>query len=91
MIEKHTDYLIEQKKPQKTLEHKLNRQMQTFSFDPPINQSQEDKWLLTVSGFKTTNFVFNITDENKSFSSSTPGYWSSRGGAETFEKLQIFF
>ena len=39
LIKKHTDALIEQTrtKPQETLEFKMNKQMQTFSFNPPIN------------------------------------------------------
>ena len=38
LIKKHTDTLIEQTKsrPQETLEFKKNKQMQTFSFSPPI-------------------------------------------------------
>ena len=32
--------------------------------------------------------VLNITDENNSFSFSTPGYWFSRCGAVTIHKLQ---
>ena len=38
LIKKHTDTLIEQTKtkPQETLEFKMNEQMQTFSFNPPI-------------------------------------------------------
>ena len=38
--------------------------------------------------FEATNSVFKITDENRSFSTTTPGYWSSRGGAETNYKIQ---
>ena len=30
-------------KPQETLEFKMNKQMQTFSFNPPINLSEEEK------------------------------------------------
>ena len=55
-------------KPQETLEFKLNKQMQTFSFNPPINLFEESKWLLAVSFSECTNSVFNITDKNKSFS-----------------------
>ena len=69
LIKKHTDKLIEQTKtkPQETLEFKMIRPKQTFSFNPPINLVEEDKWLLTVSLFDCTNSVFNITDENNSF------------------------
>ena len=70
LIKKHTDTLIEQTKtkPQETLEFKMNKQRQTFSFNPPINLIEEDKWLLAVSSFECTNSVFNITDDNISFS-----------------------
>ena len=39
LIKKHTDTLIEQTKtkPQETLEFKMNKQTQTYSFNPPIN------------------------------------------------------
>ena len=39
LIKKHTDTLIEQTKtkPQETLEFKMNKQMQTFSFYLPLN------------------------------------------------------
>ena len=53
LIKKHTDTLIEQTKtkPQETLEFKMIKQMQTFSFSPPINLIEEGKWLLAVSSF----------------------------------------
>ena len=70
LVKKHTDTLIEQTrtKPQETIEFKMNKQMQTFSFNPQINLVEEDKWLLAVSSFECTSSVFNITDENNSFS-----------------------
>ena len=73
---KHTDTLVEQTKsgPQETLEFKMNKQLQTFSFKPPWTLF-EGNWLLAVSSFEATNSVFHITDENKSFSISIPGYW----------------
>ena len=69
LIKKQTDTLIEQTKtkPQETLEFKMNKQKQTFSFNPPITLLEEDKWLLAVTSFETTNSVYDITDENKSF------------------------
>ena len=38
LIKKHTDVLIQQTKtkPQETLEFKMIKQLQTFSFNPPI-------------------------------------------------------
>ena len=69
--------MIEQTKtrPQETLEFKMNKQMETFSFSPPINLVEEGKGLLGVTSFECTNSVFNIADENKSFSIIIPGRW----------------
>ena len=89
LIKKHTDTLIEQtlSGPQERLEFKLNKQMETFSFNPPINPSEEREWLLAVTSFEATNSVFNITDENNSFSISTISYWTPEGGEELINKL----
>ena len=77
LIKKHTDTLIEQTKtkPQETLEFVIDKQMQSFSFNPPINLIEEGKWLLGVTGFECSNSVFNITDENNSFSITIPSSW----------------
>ena len=58
LIKKHTDSLIEQTKtkPQETLEFKMNKQKQTFSFNPPVNLLEEGKWLMAVSLFDCTKF-----------------------------------
>ena len=79
LIKKHTDTLIEQTKtkPQETLEFKMNKQRQTFSFNPPINLVEEGKWLMGVSSLECTNSVFNITNENNSFSIIVPGHWEN--------------
>ena len=62
LIKKHTDTLIEntKTKPQETLEFKMDKQMQTFSFNPPINLVEEGKWLLGVFSFEYTNSVFTL-------------------------------
>ena len=79
LIKKHTDTLIEQTKakPQETLELKMNKQMQTFSFNPPINLVEEGKCLLGVTSLDCTNSVFNITNENNSFSIIIPGHYKT--------------
>ena len=86
---KHTDTLIDRTrtKPQETLEFKMNKQMQTFSFNPPINLIEEDKWLLVVSSFECTNSVFNITDENNSFSIIIPGHYQNESDEKTINDL----
>ena len=89
LIRKHTDTLIQQTrtKPQETLEFKMNNQKQTFSFSPPINLFEEDKWLLAVSSFECTNSVFNITDDNNSFSIIIPGHYQNKSDEKTIDDL----
>ena len=89
LIKKHTDTLIEQTKtkPQETLELKMNKQMQTFSFNPPINLVEEGRWLIAVSSFECTNSVFNITNENNSFSIIIPGHYQTEFAEQTIDGL----
>ena len=79
LIKKHTDTLLEQTKtkPQETLEFRMTKQVQTFSFNPPLNLVEEGKWLLAVSSFECTNSVYKITDDNNSFSISIPGHYQT--------------
>ena len=89
LIKKHTDTLIEQTKtkPREILEFKMNKQMQSFSFNPPINLLEEGKWLLAVSSFECTTSVFNITDENNSFSIIIPGHYQNESDEKTIDDL----
>ena len=89
LIKKHTDTLIEQTKtkPQETLEFKMNKQNQTFSFNPSINLLEEGKWLLAVSSFECTNSVFNITNENNSFSIIIPGHYQNESDENFIDEL----
>ena len=89
LIKKHTDTLIEQTKtkPQETLEFMMYKQMQTFSFNPPINLIEEGKWLIAVSSFECTNSVFNITNENNSFSIIIPGHYQNESAEKTIDEL----
>ena len=88
-IKKHTDTLIEQTKtrPQETLEFKMNKQMQTFTFNPPKNLFEQDKWLLAVSSFECTDSVFNITNENNSFSIIIPGHYQNKSAEKSIDDL----
>ena len=81
--------MIEQTKtrPQETLEFKMNKQNQTFSFNPSINLLEEGKWLLAVSSFECTNSVFNITNENNSFSIIIPGHYQNESDEKTIDNL----
>ena len=89
LIKKHTDTLIQntRTKPQETLEFKMDKQMQTFSFNPPINLVEEGKWLLAVSSFECVNSVFNINNENNSFSIIIPGHYEDESAEKTINEL----
>ena len=89
LIKKHTDVLIQQTKtkPQETLEFKMNKQTQTFSFNPSINLVEEGKWLMAVSLFDCTISVFNITNENNSFSIIIPGHYETESAKKTINEL----
>ena len=80
LIKKHTDTLIEQTKtkPQEALEYKVDKQMQTFSFSPPVNLVDESKWLLGMTSFESTISVFNISDDINAFSITIPGHWENK-------------
>ena len=90
LIKKLTDTLIEhtKTKPQEALEFKMNIQTQTFSFNPPINLVEESKWLLGVSSFECTNSVFNITNENYSFSIIIPCHYETESAEKTIDELK---
>ena len=65
----------------------MNRSKQTFLFNPPLNLIEEGKWLLAVTLFDCTNSVFNITNENNSFSVNIPGHWNSNFAEQTIDNL----
>ena len=45
------------------------------------------KWLLAVSPLESTNSVFNITNENNSFSIIIPGHYRNKSGEKTIDDL----
>ena len=61
--------------------------MQSFSFNPPSNSVEEGKWLIAVSSFEFSNSVFNITNENTSFSITILGHWETESDRKTFAKI----
>ena len=90
LIKKHTDTLIQQTKtrPQETLEFKMIRSKQTFSFNPSINLLEEGKLLLGVTSLECTNSVFNITNENNSFSIIIPGHYQTEFAEKHIKDLK---
>ena len=89
LIKKHADTLIEQTKtkPQESLEFKMIKPMQTFSFNPPINLVEESKWLMVLSLFDCTNSVYNITNENNSFSIIIPVHYETESAEKIINDL----
>ena len=74
-------------RPQETLEFVMKKQLQFFSFNPPRNLVEVGKWLLGVTSFESTNSVFNITNENSTFSITTPGHWKPESAENTIDEL----
>ena len=88
LIKNNTDTLIEQTKtkPQETLEFKMIKQMQTSSFNTPINLLEEGKWLLGVYSFECTNSLFNKTNENNNFSITIPDHWQNESAEKATDE-----
>ena len=49
-------------KPQETLEFKMNKQKESFSFDIPLDLPEQ--WMMGVTSLEVYNTVYNITDKN---------------------------
>ena len=82
--------MIEQTKtkPQETFELKMIKQMQTFSFNPPLFLLEGGKWLLAVSSFECTNSVSNLTNESNSSPIIIPGHWETKSDEKTIDELK---
>ena len=66
------------------------KQIQTFSFNPPKNLSEDSKWLMAVYSFQRKVSVLIITDENNSFPISTSSHWNSEDGEDLINRLNNF-
>ena len=66
----------------------MDKQIQTFSLNPPNILFEEGKWLLAVSSFECTNSVFNIIKENNSFAVIIPGHWDSESVGKAIGEFQ---
>ena len=66
-ITKNCETLIERthRKPEETLEFKMNKSRETFHFNPPINTKGD--WMLGLVDLEVYNSVFNIKKENNKF------------------------
>ena len=61
--------------------------MKHFSLSPPLNLIEEGNWLLGVTSFECENSVFNITNENNSFSITKPVHWNCESAEVTIDEL----
>ena len=52
-------------KPQETLEFKMNKQKESFSFDVPLELPEQ--WMMGVTSLEVYNSVYKITNKNNSF------------------------
>ena len=53
------------RKPEETLEFKMNRSKETFHFKPPI--SIDGEWMVGLTDLEVYNSIFNITEETNKF------------------------
>ena len=52
-------------KPQETLEFKMNKQKESFSFDIPLDLPEQ--WMMGLTSLEVYNTVYNITEKNNKF------------------------
>ena len=72
------------------LDFKLNEQMETFSLSSRIILFEAGRWQKAVNSFRAITSVFNLTDENNTFSFTSPGQRfppRSVGNVEGVKKL----
>ena len=68
-ITKNYETLIKQThtKPEETLQFKLAKSRETFSFKPPSNLGLHSNWMIRLTSLEVYSFIFNITKENNQF------------------------
>ena len=66
-ITKNCERLVEQthRKPEETLEFKMNKSRETYHFNPSIRI--QGSWMLGLIELEVYNSIFNITEENNKF------------------------
>ena len=68
----------------------MNKQTETFTFNPPLSLAEGGKWLMGVTSSECTNSAFNLANENKSFLITTSGHWNSGSAEKTIDELNYF-
>ena len=85
-ITKNCETLIEQthRRPEETLEFKMNKSRETFYFKTPI-QIKGD-WMIGLTDLEVYNSIFNITEENNKF--ELYKFPDEKAGGVTYEKVR---
>ena len=72
------------RKTEETLEFKFTKPLETFYSKPPI--SIEGSWMIGLTSFEASNFIFHITEENIKFDIDI--FPDSKKVAITYEKVR---
>ena len=85
-ITKNCETLIEQthRKPEETLEFKMNKSRESFHFKPPIQVKGD--WMIGLTDREVYNSIFNITEENNKF--KLYKFPDEKAGGVTYEKVR---
>ena len=85
-ITKNCETLIEQthRKPEETLEFKMNKSRESFHFKPPIQVKGD--WMIGLTDLEVYNSSFNITEENNKF--ELYKFLDEKAGGVTYTKVR---
>ena len=85
-ITKNCETLIEQtqRKPEETLEFKMNNSRETFHFKPSIQVKGD--WMIGLMVLEVYNSIFNITEENNKF--KLYNFPDEKAGGVSYEKVR---
>ena len=88
LITKNAGTLIQQThiKAQESLEYKLTKSRESFSFDTPL-QLGNGEWLLRLTSLEVYNSLFTITNKNTKFKISKPN--EKKGKRYSLENFRI--
>ena len=85
-ITKNCEMLVEQthRKPEETLEFKMNKKRESFHFKPPIQVKGD--WMIGLTDLEVYNSIFNIREENNKF--KLYKFPDEKAGGVTYEKVR---
>ena len=85
-ITKNCEMLVEQthRKPEETLDFKMNKKRESFHFKPPIQVKGD--WMIGLTDLEVYNSIFNIREENNKF--KLYKFPDEKAGGVTYEKVR---